>query len=161
MLIPLGRLKSHVWNSLGSCSFCVRTAFRAAVAGWGITLLVAAVGGTTFFTLAIVGASALTALWLVHIVAYATKVTLKEHRPSVHPQFAESRRAFFPLFIRTVCAIAIVSAAPARADHIPCPGGTGACGAGNCGECYRPCYQGNTPCVRCYICGNDCGEHKC
>ena len=162
MLIPLGRLKSYAWDKLGSCSFCVRSSFRAAAAGWGVAVVAAHFLGSTFFTLATVCAAALTALWLAHLLAYARRVTLAPNG-QLQPQFAESRRAFFPLFIRTVCAMAVISAVPARADHIPCPGGSGACGAGGCPECSRPCYQGNAPlkCVKCYSCGGNCGEHRC
>lgn len=161
MLKALGRVVSYAWDNLGNCSFCIRAAFRAAAAGWGVTLLVAALGWPAILTLAIIGATALTVLWAAHLLVHARKIILAESLEVVQPEVLVSRRATFPLFIRTVCAAAVMSAAPALADHVECPNGVGACG-NNCGPCYRPCYGGpTTPCVRCRSCGNDCGDHVC
>jgi hypothetical protein len=166
MLYVLDRFVSYAWDNLGSCSFCIRTAFRAAMAGWCLTLLVAALGWSailspgiisTVVPLAITGAVALTALWTAHLFVHARKVTLAESREIVQPQAAVSRRAMFPLFVRTLGAAAVMSAAPAFGQAGDCPGGTSACGQFcndiergqfQC-EFSRPCYdrQGRCFCV--------------
>ena len=122
MRYALDRFVSYAWDNLGNCSFCIRTAFRAAMAGWCLTVLVAALGWSAILSpgiisavvpLAIVGAVALTALWTAHLVVRASKVTLAESPKIVQRQVAVSRRAMFPLFVRTLGAAAVMSAAPA------------------------------------------------
>jgi hypothetical protein len=163
----LSRMATFAWDNLGSCSVCMARAFQVAIAGWGVTLLLVILGWSQLLLLTFVGAIALTALWIAHLLVHARKVTiLPENRNVIQPAVGVSRRAVLPLFVRTLWAAAVLSATPAFAQ-VECPGGTGACGGYQpndplpCGDCYRPCYNGPTPCIRCRSCGNSCGENIC
>jgi len=162
----LSQLVSYSWNNLGSCSYCLRTAFRTAMAGWCLTLLIAALGWSAVLpsgvssvavSVAIIGAVTLTALWMAHLVVYVRKATVaKIRREIVQPPATVSRRTMLTLFARTLGATALMSAVPAFGQD-SCPGGTSACGQ-FCNdvergqvECEfsRPCYdrQGRCFCV--------------
>jgi hypothetical protein len=166
------RLFSYAWDNLGTCSFCIRTAFRVAVSAWCLALLVASLGWSAILSpetisavvpLALIGAVALTMLWIAHLVVYVRKVTVaKSRRDMVQAQPAVSRRAMFILFARALGAAAVMSAVPAFGQD-DCPGGTSACGQ-FCNdiergqfECEfsRPCYDREGRCF-CVNRGGEC-----
>lgn len=154
-------LFSYAWNNLGNCSSCVHTAFKAAAGGWLLTALLTVVGWSALLPLTFVIAIGLTALWLAHLLVHARKVTVAAtHQFVRQPESLVSRRTIFSLFVRTLFVTAVTSAVPALADHVDCPNGRGSCGS-DCPDCYRPCWGGVTPCVRCRSCGNECGDHVC
>jgi hypothetical protein len=160
-------LMSFLWDKLGNCSICIRKAFQAAAAGWSLTLVFALLGWSQLVVLTTLGAITLTTLWLAHLLVHARKVIIVAESPdiirSVLPvpggQSVEtvSRRAMLPLFVRALCAAAVMSATPAFAQQ--CTAGTGSCEQDGCPRCSRPCYvRGNTlsGCIRCRSCGSDC-----
>jgi hypothetical protein len=137
-----------VFSKLGHCPKCMRTSFAAAAAGWALSM----VAPTIIATFAMAGAALLTALWLAHLVAFAWKVTTMKHAAPTHDQPASptatllSRRAFVPLFLRTLAFAAVVTVAP-RAI-------TSALGQnrGPCDSCSR--YKGSATCWTCCSCQN-------
>lgn len=152
---------SFAWNNLGNCSHCIRSAFRAAVAGWFLSFVILILGWVSVLPLSIAVSLALTALWLAHIVVHTRKATLASSNSQLDSSAVMSRRAVFPLFLRALCAAAAMSVMPAFAQQ-PCPNGTGGCGNDGCSDCYRPCYGNDArPCVYCRSCGSDCGDNTC
>jgi hypothetical protein len=159
-------LSAVLWDNLGNCSICIRTAFQTAAAGWGLTLLFAALGWSQLLLLSIVGAITLTSLWMAHLLVHARKITiLAEREDKNQSTTAVSRRAVLPLFVRTLGAAAVLSATPAFAQPFPCTAGTGSCQQDGCPECTRPCYvRGSTGlpgCIKCTGCGSNCTGWTC
>jgi hypothetical protein len=153
------RIVSMIYSELGDCMVCIRTAFQCAAFSWLIAALLLLFGWSTLSVLAAIAALGLTVLWAAHLLVHASK-TAVEKNVSLEPKSGHSRRAVLPIFLRTLGAAAVLSANPALAD-VNCPHGTGACGQDNCPDCYRACYGGPSPCVRCRACGNNCGDNQC
>ena len=148
----LNRLGMVIWDNLGSCTFCIGKAFQAAAAAWSLTLLFALLGWTELCLLTVLGAAALSMLWVAHLFVHATKLTaLAERGVVTQTKAGVSRRAMLPLFVRTFCATAVLSATSAFAQQFPCTAGTGSCQQDNCPPCTRPCYP-NGGCIKCTSC---------
>jgi hypothetical protein len=158
----LRRFAAYLWENVGNCSICIRSAFQAAAATWILTLLFSLLNWSAFFLLTFLLAVALTSLWMAHLLVYAQKVaSIADHVTRAEV----SRRAMLPLFVRTLGAATVFSITPTFAQINPCTAGTGSCGqlSGdmNCPDCYRPCYNGPSPCIRCRSCGPTCGDNVC
>lgn len=154
----LNQLAAVIWNNLGECGFCIRKVFQVAIAVWCLALLFELLNWSELFVLALVGAIALTVMWVAHLLVHARKVTILAEKEDINrTPAAVSRRALFPLFIRTLYATVLLSTTPAFSQGFPCTNGTGACEQDNCPHCTRPCY-GPGGCIKCRSCGADCGE---
>jgi hypothetical protein len=98
-------------GQLGRCPFCMRKAFIAMVAAWGLTALLvnlaAPPGALATFGFAAV---VLTLLWVSHLVAFASRISARPTMGDVRG--LTSRRAALPLFVKVLAAAALASAAP-------------------------------------------------
>jgi hypothetical protein len=167
----LSRLRNIVWDNLGSCMTCVRTAFQAAAAAWSFVALSAFFDWSSILFPANIGAIALTVLWGAHLFVHARKVAISTERHNlislpIRPAKAQagpvSRRRMLSVFWGAVFSGAVVSATPTFAA-INCSAGTGSCEQDNCPQCSRPCYtRGNTlpQCVKCYGCPGNCSQYQ-
>ena len=147
-----------VWKNLGECGRCIRKAFHVAAAAWVLTIILKVFDEFAFSQALLFVASALTLLWLAHMLVHARKVTIMAKKEDVASGGDDvSRRALFPLFAKTLFATVLLSATPSFAQSFPCTNGTGSCEQDNCPRCTRPCY-GPGGCIKCRSCGADCGE---
>lgn len=79
---------------IGRCTRCMRQALAAAIAGWliaGATVL--ALPGSVLAPAAAVAAAALTALWLLHVIAHAGRAMARAATADPVLQSAARRRA--------------------------------------------------------------------
>jgi hypothetical protein len=105
---------SFLWANLGHCPSCTRKAFLAAITGWGIVLLAAALTRQSHFLLVTaVFAVGLTALWLMHLLAFANKIFAASYN-TASPRL--ERRTILLMFAQTFTFAALVSAAPRLAQ---------------------------------------------
>jgi hypothetical protein len=147
-----------VWDNLGRCPKCIRKAGLAAMCTSIFALLLAAMQSPLWPPVAVV-AALLTALWLAHLYAFATKVTVLPNKEFsdvaadavFRDKDSPSRRTAIPLFVRGLVFGAVISVMPrpALAD------GIGGCGADGCPSCERPFYNNGVryACVDCHSCG--------
>ncbi len=99
------------WASLGSCVYCTRGAFRAAVIGWGLSGFIGVVGAPSHLLMPIgVVAFALTMLWLAHLLAHALKASTRWTDSTSRAGL--SRRAMLPVFVRAFVSVAVVTSIP-------------------------------------------------
>ena len=136
------RVAAFVWANLGHCPRCIGSAFRFAAAAWlaaFVTLTV--LEQPIVANLLLIVAGLITTLWVAHLVAYATKVTVGVPRSTREAARAvagrsenRSRRELFPAFARTLAFVALATSIPmfAKAQS----GGT-----------YKPCGMGGLRCV--------------
>jgi hypothetical protein len=67
----------QVWSKLGDCPQCRHKAFLGALMGWALVGLIIAFGdGRQLAMAAGLAAAALSTLWGVHRIAYATRMAL-------------------------------------------------------------------------------------
>ena len=112
------RLGVSLWERLGSCPHCIRSAFRAACIAWVSTWLGQVIPLLTQLqTLTKIAAFALTALWIGHLLAYAFKVSsaAPRRRKTSSNQVAMARREMMPIFARALATTAIGTALPTLA----------------------------------------------
>ena len=154
-----------LWNSLGGCPRCIRSAFRAAFIAW----VLAGLGQVVPFfaqlqTLSKIAAFALTALWMQHLLAYALKVSIAAPRRQMTTnQGAVSRRDMMPIFARAFATVAIATSLPtlalAQCDQAAatrCQAAASNCRA-NCARsfhreeairaCHQECYSNYSTCT--------------
>ena len=102
------RMRVALWASLGSCVYCIRSAFRAAMIAWGLSSLIWASGVSGLLaTLIGVVACALTVLWLAHLLAHAFKASGPGTACGSSARL--SRRA---VFVRAFAAAAVITSVP-------------------------------------------------
>ena len=153
-----------LWNSLGSCPRCIRSAFQAAFIAWVLTGL----GQVVPFlpqlqTLSRIAAFALTALWMQHLLAYALKVSIAAPRPQMTTsQGAMSRRDMLPIFARALATTAFATSLPTlalaqcdQAEATRCQAAASNCRA-NCARsfhreeaihaCHQECNANHSTC---------------
>jgi hypothetical protein len=107
-----------LWSRLGSCPFCTRSAFRAALIAWVLTGLSHALPISIQFShLTTIAACALTALWLGHLLGHAFRVSSATRSLSgtVRSQGAMSRRDIFKIFVRALATAAATTSLPSLA----------------------------------------------
>jgi hypothetical protein len=139
------RLGVLLWESLGSCPRCVRSAFRAALVAWVLTGL-------------------RTLLWLGHLLVHAIKVSAAARRrqEGISNPSVVSRRSMMPIFARTLATAALATSIPtlsfAECDQSAagrCQAATANCRA-NCDRashreeanraCHQECYSNYVAC---------------
>jgi hypothetical protein len=106
------RAAAFVWTNLGHCSRCTRKAFLAAASGW-VAAAIVALWADWPQALAILEITSLglTALWIAHLLAFAGKVSkAREGRTELLGD--PSRRAFFPMFTKTLVFATVASTVP-------------------------------------------------
>jgi hypothetical protein len=126
----LRSIPDMAWATIGHCSRCTRKAFLAAISSWATALVLAICTNWTYaLILAVALSIGLTALWMAHLLAFASKFT---HNVSVlQPDlFNSSRRAFFPIFAKTLAFATVASSVPRLALAIEAPPGWKPIGAG-------------------------------
>lgn len=97
--------------NLGRCSGCMRKAFRLALGGWALYVS-ADFGGPQLKTLMAVLASGLSALWIAHLAAFASRHVVSQNRdvtPSV-----PARRDAIVAFSQALALVAFATALPTR-----------------------------------------------
>jgi hypothetical protein len=93
MFHALMRAFVPIWSNFGNCPFCMRRAFQAALAAWGVAAIIAVFTDVPLLLTTIaVGAIGLSLLWLTHILAFARKISFAFKRPA-HSQY-EAMSAF-------------------------------------------------------------------
>lgn len=159
------QLGISLWEGLGSCPRCIRSAFRAAFIAWVLTGLGQVVPFLAQLqTLTRIAAFALTALWMGHLLAYALKVSITAPRQQIatNNQGFMSRRDMMPIFARAFATIAIATSLPtlalAQCDQAAatrCQAAASNCHA-NCARffhreeaihaCHQECYSDYSTC---------------
>lgn len=159
------RLGVLLWESLGSCPRCVRSAFRAALMAWVLTGLSQAIPfSPSSLTLTRIAAFALTLLWLGHLLVHAIKVSAAARRrqEGISNPSVVSRRSMMPIFARTLATAALATSIPtlsfAECDQSAagrCQAATANCRA-NCDRashreeanraCHQECYSNYVAC---------------
>ena len=134
---------------LGRCSRCIRKSFIVAFSAWVAWLLVSHLPGLrdipnllAFSTAAPAG---LTVLWVAHLVASAKRSASRlepNARSTPAPGNQLSRRDVFPVFAKSLAAVAFWSAIPRVVSADPCSlsdnSPTGHC-VNNCWTAYYSC----------------------
>jgi hypothetical protein len=97
-----------LWARLGSCLYCTRSAFRAAILAWSVSGFFQVVGAPDRLqVLFSIGACSLTGLWLAHLIAHALKASARADMATNEGRV--SRRA---IFVRALASAAVVTATP-------------------------------------------------
>jgi len=159
----VSQLRNYVWYPLGSCPRCMRKALWASLASWAVAVGARALHGPAAISDAtLIVSIALTALWLIHVCAFAQKQSISSPYRS-EPSL--TRRSILPIFTRAIAATALSSALPIPAFAISCDTAHGwlAC-TGHCGNvCYNPA-KGDV-CCQGVVCGGpfgkNCGDCGC
>jgi hypothetical protein len=144
---------SLLWKSMGHCKTCTSKSFIASAATWFLSLF--ATGAAWPLTVAL--ATALTVLWVTHLVIYAIKAS------AVVPKKGDAEillgRRKILLFARALILAAAASAVPGNAFAM---GSCGSCGSVvSPPHCWRANYDGTNRCSKCRSCGADCGNYVC
>jgi len=163
----LSLLQQPLWHwigRIGSCSTCMRQSLEGAIASWtAFALAVICDPGAPLHSAILMVASALSALWLVHVATYAarslnkSRVTAKAAgrvAANAQPAAFERRRAI-GLLLRAA-AVGAVSSLPV----ILRPGAAVAF----CGQCSKNSDCGVSPCYCTNTAGPGlpvCNECKC
>ena len=96
---------------LGRCPRCMRMAFHAAFAGWGLVPISFLLNAGQLTRVAALLAVGLTALWIAHLVAFASRrETVGAHETADLP----TRRAAIMGFSRAFALILLATALPGR-----------------------------------------------
>jgi hypothetical protein len=150
MLHTFRSSKNFLLAHLGHCSECMRTSLWAALAAWALFMAACATAPSAIQTLSGLAALSLSGLWIAHLVAFAWKQAASAPAPAGDGERAAripspSRRAFVPMFLRTLALAAAMTALPqaissAFAQNGPCDG------------CSR--YKGSNTCWTCCSCQN-------
>src|ERR1700687_3904635 len=146
MYAILTKVRAALDASFGRCPKCMRQSFLAALCAWtSVVALQLFVGESTLTATAIVVALGLAALWVAHLVAYATRAVatpkVRRDRTAIQASLM-SRRETIPAFARALGAIALATALPATtvfadakcdcsrcsSDQYCCPTANGYCG---------------------------------
>ncbi len=102
--------------NVGACPTCMRQSFVTAL--FAATVALSAwllLGSSLTTTLLISGAVGMALLWVVHLFAYAWKVSAKTHRTEYGVTVLDhSRRAFIPTFAKVFIGVALATALPVR-----------------------------------------------
>jgi hypothetical protein len=110
-------VSTFIRGDLGHCSRCTRKAFLAAVSAWVTTAIALWAEWPQALAIAEVISVGLTALWITHLLAFAGKVSREGHE--IRPELLNpSRRAFLPMFARTLAFAAVASTVPQLAFAI-------------------------------------------
>jgi hypothetical protein len=148
MTLALVMHRLPLFGRLGTCGRCLRKAFVASGATWGLALSVMLFGSeySTGLVALLVAAIILTLLWIAHLIAFARRTTMR----------SDSRHGLpVPSF---VFAQAMMTAASASVKIRPLDSD---CGGFN-GECDDPCMRQTAPgienCEYCHSCGEDCPQ---
>jgi Cys-rich repeat protein len=90
MRAPISTYNVFIFSKLGRCTRCMRQSLIAASVGW-IVLAANALMNTSGVVLVAIGfgASALSALWLAHVAAYAARAMSDTRRASAVPAAKE------------------------------------------------------------------------
>jgi hypothetical protein len=156
MITPSTIIRAFDLRHIGTCPTCIRVSFWVMILSWLIVAIALILDLKNAAPVISVVASALTLLWLAHIIMRAIN--------SVRPDRLDdpSRRLALGSFAVTAAKAAIgavvMSAAVfpsqlARADS-GCGGWAGNSGCVLCGDCYR--QTANCQCYPCRSCGNNC-----
>jgi hypothetical protein len=147
------KIANWVWNNLGHCPRCTRTAFLTAIALWCVACGLAVFSASAPVVLAAAAAAlATTMLWLAHLLAF-TKKTSGHVASKFEDNPDLSRRSLAPTFAKILGLAAIASIVPSLASA------------------DEPCYCGDREVMRCYncdgsrswcpCCGDGCGCPAC
>jgi hypothetical protein len=118
----LARVGSFIWAHLGHCSLCTRKAFLTAVSAWAASAILAfGADWPHALTFAEAIAAGLTGLWIAHLLAFAGKASGRAR--NIRPELADpSRRAFLPVFAKTLAFAVVASTVPRLAFATVSPG---------------------------------------
>jgi hypothetical protein len=141
-------MSAFIDRNLGRCSRCIRTSFLAAAGGWIALLITYQLALDRALFVVGIFVAALTALWVAHLVAYATRRSVRLFRNAnlgigTVDAIDQGRRSVFPTFARAFVGMAVVTAIPglahAESCEVTCKDGTHAsksCDAGHTCKCY-------------------------
>ena len=151
-------------SSWGTCSFCMRAAFRATLVACVLSIIAAASNVPKQFEIvAFGGAILLASIWVAHIVAYALREATRNldgpigsARPSETIELPATRRRALEVFGRTLVFTAILTALPSSNAHAedddPCS--PGVCKDPKFPNCCHNPARGETFCF-------EAGHSKC
>lgn len=154
------------WSRLGNCRACIRSAWLATLVAVGFGFVSLLMGWRELFLASSIIALGPAGLWIAHLFAFASKLTISSKQGPVPALGASasvvdtlSRRDVLPVFMRLLLLGALVSVAPrsALAQSIALLG----CGREPCtSDCTRPAYQGGQflGCIGCHSCGGSCTD---
>jgi hypothetical protein len=96
-------------SNIGRCSYCMRKAFLAMMASWAIlvALIEFSLPGMLLVPVGVISI-ALTALWLLHVITYASRASAKP----LDAAEVTARREVFNLFAKALAGAALATALP-------------------------------------------------
>lgn len=154
----IDRFTHFLWENLGHCSKCMRTAFRAAAIAWICVATVYLFASTLFSAILAVIAVCLTVVWLAHIVAFGIKspgsAGLRQRRSQ---GIVSSRRTFVYSVVRAMGTAVVFTSFPAISGSANCDckvcdavaGFVGACCAGTRTKDCNCKFRKGVPCEVC------------
>lgn len=145
-------------RNVGTCPTCMRISFAVMLSSW--VLLACALFFTSAASIVVaVLSTALTVLWIAHIVARSAQSI----RTWVIPE-NQSRRLAIRKAVMAVLGAAAMSAMSSKAyADSGCGGWAGNSGCAPLTGPWARCYRQRTDCsyYACRSCGNDCGDTVC
>ncbi len=69
------RVLQYLHNNMGTCAVCIRSSFQAAVAFFVATCVLSLIDAENFGKLTLVVSVGFSALWLAHVLTYASRVS--------------------------------------------------------------------------------------
>lgn len=159
------RFGVSLWVNLGSCSFCIHSAFRAAFISWVLASSGLAIPIPSPILTCILGiACAFTVLWSAHLLAHALKASIaaRKQQWTSGNQADIPRRNMMPIFARAIVSAAVVTSIPTfalgqcnEAAAARCQAAASDCRA-HCNRifpraeanhaCYQECYANHASC---------------
>lgn len=149
------KLRELLWSKMGHCMRCMRLSFQVAAAMFVILVIgIVLLDWTWITSLMSVATAAAIALWLLHILAFATKAS--SYRPNAGARSSRhlSRRKVAGLFGQFLVMAAVASATPALAQT--CSDGRSPCFSGTCCDSGKRCCCDNPTSKYCETTGTPC-----
>jgi hypothetical protein len=161
-------------HRIGICLKCMRQSFLACLSAWSLTLalnVLASTSGYHVSRLVFLVPAACTALWLLHLTAFAARAAAgaaKSHEGQGLPTDVRSsgRRAFISVFARAFAGVTLAMAVPGMALAWGECAGRLRCAFTHCSDtgvyCCPPEYPVLSGCdCRCYASARDVRQTGC
>ena len=159
MLHAMSGWGRRIIGQFGRCPYCMRKAFLAMAAAWGLSAFTMNFADSPSLSVAAeLIAATLTLLWAAHILAFASRSAFAS-RISAQLEVGDaqglvSRRSVLPMFVKVLAVATVASALPrlalAGGCSASCPNGSSSkgCPEGQSCSCYCNGY-GNAVCGDC------------
>lgn len=152
----LNVLLKALLSNIGTCRFCIRTAFLVALASILSACIAWFIGDSLIRLLTATASLLFTALWLLHVVVFAIRSAKREFGYSQGPRLAP-RREFMRSFIQAGASILALTAFGAVMNHAAFAQDNDSADSKRASDCRNAKYRCGNQCLDTYNnCMNGC-----